>query len=332
MVEYYYDASKVGSFGAKSNKLPKEWWLHSRPYTLHKPVRKIFPTKPTLTSAPNIQYQADLMDLQNFKKENQGHAYVLIVIDVFSRQLFAYPLKNKLGSTVTKAFTKLFRAKHVPIYLQTDQGTEFFNNHMKKLLKKYKVTLFSVKSQFKASMAERVIRTIKARMWRYFTYKGNYKWLPALQELVSSYNDTIHSSIKTTPNEASQPEHWQRVWDLQEQKVKPSNKTKFQVDDYVRVSRWKGIFEKGFTSNFSEEIFQIASVDSRSFPVMYVLKDYDGKTIEGKFYTEELQKVAKPTLYAVERVIRRNANRRGESLVKFDDSPHYYYATDLQHI
>jgi len=150
--------------------------------------------------------------------------------------------------------------------------------------------------------------------------------------LVSSYNDTIHSSIKTTPNEASQPEHWQRVWDLQEQKVKSANKTKFQVDDYVRVSRWKGIFEKGFTSNFSEEIFQIASVDARSFPVMYELKDYDGKAIEGKFYTEELQKVAKPTLYAVERVIRRNANRRGESLVKFYDSPHYYYATDLQHI
>ena len=65
---------------------------------------------------------------------------------------------------------------------------------------------------------------------------------------------------------------------------------------------------------------------------MYKLKDYDGKTIEGKFYTEELQKVAKPTLYAVERFIRRNANRGGEPLVKFYDSSHYYYATDLQHI
>ena len=80
---------------------------------------------------------------------------------------------------------------------------------MKKLLKKHKVTLFSVKSQFKASMAERVIRTIKTRMWRYFTYKGNYKWLHVLPQLVSSYHDTIHSSIKTTPNEAAQPEHWQ---------------------------------------------------------------------------------------------------------------------------
>ena len=162
MVEYYYDTSKSGSFGAKTKKLPKERWIHSRPYTLHKPVRKIFPTKPTLTSAPNIQYQADLMDLQNFKKENQGHAYVLIVTDVFSHHLFAYPLKNKLDITIFKAFTKLFRAKHIPIYIQTDQGTEFFNNHMKKRLQKYKVTLFSVKSQFKASMAERVIRTIKA--------------------------------------------------------------------------------------------------------------------------------------------------------------------------
>ena len=57
------------------------------------------------------------MDLQNLKKENRGHAYVLIVIDIFSRQLFAYPLKNKSGIIITKAFTKLFQAKHTPIFL-----------------------------------------------------------------------------------------------------------------------------------------------------------------------------------------------------------------------
>jgi len=114
MVEYYYDAFKVGSFGAKTNKLPKEWWLQSRPYILHKAVRKTFPTKPTLTSAPNMQYQADLMDLQNFKRENQGHAFVLIVIDVFSRQLFAFPLQNKLESPSKRHLPNYFELNMFP--------------------------------------------------------------------------------------------------------------------------------------------------------------------------------------------------------------------------
>ena len=65
---------------------------------------------------------------------------------------------------------------------------------------------------------------------------------------------------------------------------------------------------------------------------MYQLKDYEDKFIQGKFHTEELQKVVKPELFAVERVIRRRANKQGDALVKFFDSPHYYYASDLHQI
>ena len=334
MDEYYYKPRVPYSFGPKSRRLPSDWWLKSRAYTLHRPVKHRFPTRATLTSAPNVQYQADLMDLQNYKRQNHGNSYILVIIDVFSRELFAFPLKNKFGKTVVTAFEKLFRNKHIPMYLQTDDGTEFFNIHMQKLLKKHNVNHFSVKSQFKASMAERVIRTVKTRLWRYFTYKGSYQWVKVLPDLVASYNDTPHSSLpdKLTPHQAANKENWSTVWSHQENRLEKAKPSKFQVDDYVRISRVKGIFEKGYLPSWSEEIFQVAAVDSRASPVMYQLKDYENKFIQGKFYTEELQNVSKPELYAVERVIRRRANKRGESLVKFFDSPHYYYASDVQQI
>ena len=332
MTKYYYKPRVPLSFEPKTKRLPQDWWLKSRVYTLHKPAKHKFPTRPTLTSAPNRQFQADLMDLQKYKRKNQGFAYILVVIDIFSRKLFAFPLKNKQGKTVSAAFVKLFRS-NIPTHLQTDDGTEFFNSHMNKLLKKHKVKLFSVKSQFKASLAERVIRTIKTRLWRYFTHQGSYQWVKVLPDLVASYNDTPHSSLpdKLTPNQAAELDNWYSVWNHQENR-RPSTESKLlQMNDYVRISRIKALFDKGYLPSWSEEIFQVVSVDSRASPVMYQLKDHEGKFIQGKFYTEELQKVAKPELFAVERVIRRG-RRRGEALVKFFDSPNYYYATDLQQI
>ena len=88
------------------------------------------------------------------------------------------------------------------------------------------------------------------------------------------------------------------------------------------------VFEKGFTTNFTEEIFQISTIDQRQPPTMYTLKDHDGNIIEGRFYAEEMQKVDKPNLYAVERVIRRQKD--GRHVVKFFDSPNLYVTEDVQ--
>ena len=306
MNEYYYKPCIPYSFGPKkTSRLPNVWWQNSRAYTLHKPVKRRFPTRATLTSAPNVQYQADLMDMQKYKRQNNGNVYILVIIDVFSRKLFTFPLKNKCGKTVVTAFEKLFHNKNIPMNLQTDDGREFFNFHMQNLLKKHNVNHFSVQSQFKASLAERVIRTVKTRLWRYFTYKGSYQWLKVLPELVMSYNDTPHSSLpdKMSPNEAFDQENWSNVWDNQEKRFAKAKQAKFHEGDHVRISRYKGIFDKGYLPSWSEEVFQVVSTDSRASPVMYQIKDFEDKFIQGKFYTEELQKVTKP------QVNRRRANK-----------------------
>ena len=247
MNPYYYKPSEPYSFGRKTNKLPPEWWRQSRTYSLHKPIRHRFPTRATITSAPHIQYQADLIEMIPYARENRGYRYILVIIDIFTRYCWVSPLKSKTGEELAHVFKKIFQSEAPPpMYLQTDQGKEFYNTHVRRVLTKLKIHLFSTKSPFKASMAERVNRTLKSKLWRYFTYSGKYKWLAVLPQLTESYNNTPHRSLpnRLTPSMANDKERWFTIWQHQqyegvEKRVfKPH---KFSIGDWVRVSRWKGL-------------------------------------------------------------------------------------------
>ena len=79
----------------------------------------------------------------------------------------------------------------------------------------------------------------------------------------------------------------------------------FKVGDYVRISCAKKVFAKGYEKEWTEEIFVIKEVITRpTSPVTYKLQDYEGIPIEGVFYHEEVQRVAKPEVFSVEKVLR----------------------------
>jgi hypothetical protein len=322
MEPYYYQAHLPLSFGAKTRLLPKDWWLKSQVYTLHKPIKRRFPTRATLTSAPHVQYQADLIEMIPYSRENHGNKYILVVIDIFSRRLWTFPLKDKTGPQVAEAFKTLFKqTKKAPLYLQTDHGKEFYNQYVRQVLTKHKVQLFSTQSVYKAALAERVNRTIKTRLWRYFTFTGHHKWITVLPQLTDSYNNTPHSSLPKltkhhlTPMEVDEG-HWHSTWTHQEQRGDPpTHQPKFGVGDHVRISRWKGVFEKGFTTNFTKEIFQVAAVDQRQTPVMYQLKDAQGELIDGKFYAQEMQRVIPPDEEEEEEIPRIRRQRRPPTIL-----------------
>jgi hypothetical protein len=246
------------------------------------------------------QWQSDLIDMTAFARSNRGYHFILVVIDIFSRQVWARALKQKSGQEVARAFQSIFEEAGggAPKLLQTDQGREFYNSQVRTLLTKYKVHLFSVKSAMKASLAERVNRTLKSRLWRYFTYTNQHKWFHILQDLVNSYNNTPHHSLPMglTPLQAAQNEHWHTVWQHQESRKHIKTANTFAVGDWVRVSRWKETFEKGFTVNWSEEVYQVVEVNQRTQPRMYVLQDVQtGQRLKPKFYAEELQLAPRPS-------------------------------------
>ena len=253
-------------------------------------------------------WAADLADMKAFEKDNDGYTFLLMVIDIFSKYGWIVPLKNKKGVNVAKALENIFQERK-PKKLWTDKGAEFYNKDVKKLL-----DIYSTENEEKSSIVERWIRTMKEKMWKYFTDNNTYRYIDILPDLVKDYNNTVHTSIKMTPIEASKKENELTVWrNLYPDRYKIHNlRPKFSVGDKVRITKKKKVFEKGYTTRWTEEIFTIKKIQYTN-PITYKLEDLQGEEIKGSFYEPELQKTAQQ-IYRIEKIIKKE---KGKSLVKW---------------
>ena len=155
---------------------------------------------------------------------------------------------------------------------------------------------------------------MKEKMWKYFTDNKTLTYMNVLPDLVEDYNNTVHSSIKMTPIEASKKKNELTVWrNLYPDRYKIYDLTpKFSVGDEVRITKKKKVFEKGHTTRWTEEIFTIKEILNTN-PITYKIKDLKGEEIKGTFYEPELKKT-KPQIYRIEKIIKKE---KGKSLVKW---------------
>ncbi|XP_070570300.1 uncharacterized protein [Ptychodera flava] len=156
-------------------------------------------------------------------------------------------------------------------------------------------------------------------MWKYFTRNNTLSYLSVLPQLMQSYNNTWHCSIKRKPasvNKTNEKEVWDTLYSDYEQKTV---KFKFSVGEQVRISKTKRMFKKGYLPNWTEEIFTVSKrISSR--PPLYKLKDFDEEELEGTFYEQELQKVVKKEddVFRVEKILKtRKRKGKTEYLVKW---------------
>ena len=212
---------------------------------------------------------------------------------------------------MVEALKSIFKEGRRPEKLWTDKGREFYNKDVKDL-----VELYSTENEEKSSIVERWIRTMKDKIWKYFTDNRMYKYLDVLPDLLEDYNNTVHSSTEFTPIDASKKKNELTVWrNLYPDRHKINRLTpKFSVGDEVRISKKKKVFEKGYTSRWTEEIFTIKEIRDTN-PITYKLMDLQGEEIKGTFYEPELQK-SKQQIYRIEKVIE---EENGRSLVKWKD-------------
>ncbi|KAL9982279.1 hypothetical protein ACROYT_G004305 [Oculina patagonica] len=168
----------------------------------------------------------------------------------------------------------------------------------------------------KAVVIERFNRTLKNKMYKQFTIQGNTQYLEMLPKIVKEYNNTKHSSIKMTPIEASKKKNEGTVYFNLYGDMEPlSAKPKFKVGDKVRISKYKRIvFDKGYTPNWSEEMFVITKIQHTN-PITYKLKDLRDEEIQGSFYEPELLK-AKQDVFRIDKVIRRDYKKK-QALIKW---------------
>ena len=133
--------------------------------------------------------------------------------------------------------------------------------------------------------------------------------MDVLPELVEDYNNTVHSSIKMTPIEASKKKNELTVWrNLYPDRYKIYDLTpKFSVGDKVRITKEKDVFEKGYTTRWKEEIFKIKEIQNTN-PVTYKLADLKDEEIKGTFYEPELQKT-KQQVFRIEEVLKKGKNK-----------------------
>ena len=256
-------------------------------------------------------WTSDLLEMIPFSRSNKGYKYLLMVIDVFSKYGWIIPIKTKTGAAVTQALKQLFNGGRKPSRFWTDKGKEYYNKSVRELLEKHHIIHYSTENEEKSSVAERWNRTIKRNLWKYFTANnGTRKYLEVLPALVEKYNNTYHRSIKCTPTEALDPAKYVHVFEALYGKTSELIKTpKFVVGDKVRISKKKRFFEKGFTENWSDEVFTVSKV-KQTKPPTYVLKDDKNEEVKGTFYEPELQKSA-TTTYRIEKVLRRRTLKDG---------------------
>ncbi|KAI8480635.1 hypothetical protein Bbelb_416470 [Branchiostoma belcheri] len=291
----------------------------------------------------NDQFQADLVDMSSLSRHNDGYRYLLTCIDIFSKYAWVVPIKDKKGTTLVEAFqTILAKDGRKPRCLQTDQGTEFLNRHFQTLLKKEGIEFFTTFNvETKASVVERFNRTLKTKMWKYFTAVNTNRYIDVLDDLVWGYNHSHHRSIKRAPvdvNRKNENVVWYTLFGdrgtPRPRKVrKPAHTFRFEIGDWVRLSKSKMRLEKGYTPNWTDELFTIWKRIPRHPPV-YRVKDYHGEELKGTFYEEELQKVAKKDddIYQVEVVLdKRRRGKKTEYLVKWKGYPSKFnsWASDI---
>ena len=301
----YYDPRKgytgINDIAQKTGipkKDVKKWFESQDTYTLHKPIRHRFPTRRVLVNGIDDQWQADLVEMRNYK--DRGYNYILTVIDVFSKYAWAVPVKRKTGEEISNAFEKIFKER-TPTKLHTDKGLEFINKPTKELLKRNDIHWFATENETKAQVVERFNRTLKNRMWKWFTawpkvtMQGRNDWIKVLPDLVYNYNNTKHRSIGMTPKEASLKKNESTVYQKLFPSTQPSviKKPNFVVGDKVRITVKRGDFRKGYRPNFTRELFKVSKVLDTE-PVTYRIKDLQGEEIKGSFYEQELVRVTTP--------------------------------------
>ena len=182
------DKKTMSGKGIKNNKFLAE--------ELHKPVIKKFNKSKVYSQFKDNIWGVNLADMQSLSKKNKGIKYILRAIDLYSKDAFVVPLKDKKGISIVNAFNKIIKQyNRKPNKIWVDQGGEFYNRVFKKWLSYNDIIMYSTYNEGKSIVAERFIRTLRNKLYKHMTATGKNVYYDVLDDVVNEYNNTKHNTI-----------------------------------------------------------------------------------------------------------------------------------------
>lgn len=328
-------------------------------YSLQKRLRRKFPRRHILTDSVDSIWDGDLQDVRNISKKNDGVQYILVLQDIFSRFLFTAPLKQKTATNMIDALKVMFAKGKKPKVLRTDKGIKFKNRWVSAFLKKESVHQIITENETKSNFEERSIQNLENRLHRMFAHKQSYKYLNELPFITESINNTPSrplggfAPVNVTENNEDEVRYSAYLQRTKNDKktqgpmnVKsPSTKYskeksyKFKINDKVRITHLRQLFQREYDQKWTGEIFKVSSrFRSQGIPV-YKLKDFADESISGAFYSQELQKVNKDddSIWKIDKILKER-KRKGvaEVLVSWHQWPAKFNSwikkSDLQEV
>ena len=200
----------------------------------HKPIIRKFRKRKVYSSYKDNIWDADLADMQLISKFNKGFGCLLRVISIFSKYAWVVPLKHKKGVSIVNAFHSIFeKSNRKPKKIWADIGSEFSNNSFKKCLQDNDVVMYSTHNERKSVVAERFVRTLKNKIYKYATSISKNVYIDKSDDIVNKNNNKCHRTIKMKPIHVKDNTY------INIDKEVNDKKPKFKVGDHVRISKYK---------------------------------------------------------------------------------------------
>ena len=297
-------------------------------HTLHiQPCRR-FKRRPFLYHRPGLFILSDVAYMKDYAKTNSP--YLLFLLDGFSRFLTVYPLQTLRTIDVKHCFEDfLNKSIYKYSYCFTDEGKEFTSSIMQRFFTKHNIKWYTTKNkEIKCSQVERVIKTIKIKISKFITYTKNDDYTSHLNDLVSCYNHSPHSSlIMKSPVDvhlmSTHNEYFpfaRKIFTLYGKKIK-SVSIPHSEGTVVRIIAHQRMFSRSFHEQATKELFTINKINRNHTPLTYSLIDLNKEDVDGIFYHKELVPVRDRGFYNIKVLKKKKIHGRMKYLVKYIDYP-----------
>ena len=227
------DKSTKGS-GVNTKPAPQNQQLAEE---LHKPIIRKFKKRKVHSTFKDNIWGADLVDMQLISRYNKGIRFLLCVTDIFRKYAWVVPLKDKRGVSIVTAFQSILKqSNRKSNKIWVDKGSEFYNTSFKKWLQDNDIVMYSTHNDGKSVVAERFIRTLKNKIYKYMTSISENVYIDKLDDIMDEYNNTYHTTIKMKPIDVKDNTY------INTDKEINNKGLKFKAGDHVRISKYKNIF------------------------------------------------------------------------------------------